>query len=75
MAELAAHRAIHAIENEKTELIDKYLDHSSKQYREMIEWIRRDLNVTSLKYIHIEEMIAAIGLPEEQLCLYCWRGR
>jgi amidophosphoribosyltransferase len=41
----------------------------------MIEWIRRDLNVTSLKYIHIEEMIAAIGLPEEQLCLYCWRGR
>ncbi len=41
----------------------------------MIEWIRRDLNVTSLKYLHIEDMIAAIGLPEEQLCLYCWRGR
>lgn len=41
----------------------------------MIEWIRRDLDVTSLQYLHIDEMIAAIGLPEEQLCLACWRGR
>jgi len=75
IAELATHRAIRVIENGKMEIIENYLDHSSKQYREMIEWIRRDVNVTSLKYIHIEEMIAAIGLPEEQLCLYCWRGR
>ena len=75
IAELASHRAIRALESEKMEPIDEYLDHGSKRYRMMIEWIRRDLNVTSLKYIHIEEMIAAIGLPEEQLCLYCWRGR
>jgi amidophosphoribosyltransferase len=75
IAELASHRAIRALESEKMEPIDEYLDHGSERYRGMIEWIRRDLNVTSLKYIHIEEMIAAIGLPEEQLCLYCWRGR
>jgi hypothetical protein len=47
-SELAAHRAIRAIENEKMEFIDKYLDHASIRYRGMIEWIRRDLNVTSL---------------------------
>jgi amidophosphoribosyltransferase len=41
----------------------------------MIEWIGQDLNVTFLIYIHIEEMFTAIGLPEERLCLYCWRGR
>jgi amidophosphoribosyltransferase len=41
----------------------------------MVEWIRRDLNVTSLKYLHIEDMIEAIGLTEDQLCLCCWRGR
>jgi glutamine phosphoribosylpyrophosphate amidotransferase len=75
ISELASHRAIRALENERMNPIDEYLDHSSEKYRGMIEWIRQDLDVTSLKYIHIEEMIAAIGLPEEQLCLYCWRGR
>lgn len=75
VAELAAHRAIRDLEGEKEQYPDEYLDHRSTQYRNMVDWIRRDLDVTSLKYLHIEEMVAAIGLPEEQLCLYCWRGR
>ena len=40
-----------------------------------LEWICRDLNVTSLKYLEIEDMIAAIGIPKDQLCLYCWQGK
>lgn len=75
VAELAAHRAIRALDGETTENFEEYLDHRTARYRSMVEWIRRDLNVTSLKYITIEKMIEAIGLPEEQLCLYCWRGR
>lgn len=73
-AELASHRAIRALEGENTELSGDYLDHASERYRKMVEWIRQDLNVTSLRYIHIEDMIAAIGVPEKDLCLYCWRG-
>ncbi|MBU2053665.1 MAG: amidophosphoribosyltransferase [Proteobacteria bacterium] len=75
VAELAAHRAIRALDGETTGNFEEYLDHRTARYRSMVEWIRRDLNVTSLKYITIEKMIEAIGLPEEQLCLYCWRGR
>jgi amidophosphoribosyltransferase len=74
-AELASRRAIRAIEGADIENIEEYLDHRSDKYREMVEWIRRDLNVTSLKYLHIEDMIEAIGLTEDQLCLCCWRGR
>jgi amidophosphoribosyltransferase len=74
-AELASHRAIHTLEGKKIECVDDYLDETSERYRRMIEWIRQDLNVTSLKYIHLDDMIEAIGLPEEQLCIYCWRGR
>ncbi len=74
-AELASRRAIRAIEGADIENIEGYLDHRSDKYREMVEWIRRDLNVTSLKYLHIEDMIEAIGLTEDQLCLCCWRGR
>lgn len=74
-AELASRRAIRAIEGADIENIEEYLDHRSEKYRNMVEWIRRDLNVTSLKYLHIEDMIEAIGLTEDQLCLCCWRGR
>jgi amidophosphoribosyltransferase len=74
-SELASHRAIRDMEGRTPDSLKAYLDHRSAGYRDMVEWIRRDLNVTSLKYLHIEEMIGAIGLPEEQLCLQCWRGR
>ena len=75
VAELAAHRAIRDLEGDHERYLEEYLDHHSKRYRNMVEWIRRELDVTSLKYLHIDAMVAAIGLPEEQLCLYCWRGR
>jgi amidophosphoribosyltransferase len=73
-SELASRRAIRAIEGSDIENIDEYLDHRSEKYKEMVEWIRKDLNITSLKYLHIEDMIHAIGLAENQLCLCCWRG-
>jgi amidophosphoribosyltransferase len=75
ITELASRRAIRAIEGEDIDDVSKYLDPGTEEYKKMIEWIRRDLNVTSLKYLNIEDIIEAIGLPEEQLCLYCWRGR
>lgn len=75
ISELASRRAIKALEGHDVERIDDYLHHQTAKYQDMVEWIRKDLNVTSLKYLNIEDMIEAIGLPEEQLCLYCWRGR
>jgi amidophosphoribosyltransferase len=73
--ELAARRAIRTMLGKDPESLAAYLNPKSKPYREMVEWIRNDLNVTSLKYLTIDEVIDAIGLPEKELCLYCWRGR
>jgi amidophosphoribosyltransferase len=75
ISELAGRRAIRAIEGEDIDDVSAYLDAESDKYKKMIEWIRQDLNVTSLKYLNINDMIEAIGLPENELCLYCWRGR
>jgi amidophosphoribosyltransferase len=75
LMELASRRAIKNIEGKDIEKIDEYLDRQSDKYQDMVEWIRKDLNVTSLRYLYIEDMIEAIGLPENQLCLYCWQGR
>lgn len=73
--ELAARKAIRAIEGHDLEDVSDYIDSGTEQYREMVHWIAKDLEVTTLRYQTIEDMIAAIGLPKENLCLYCWTGQ
>lgn len=74
-SELAGRKAIRELEGKDIENPEEYLNTNSEKYAQMIEWIRHDLNVTSLRYLAIEDMIAAIGLPAEQLCLHCWQGK
>jgi len=73
--ELAARKAIHALEGRNLDEVDAYLDETSRQYAAMVDWILRDLNVTTLRYQRLDDMVEAIGLPREQLCLYCWNGQ
>ncbi len=74
-SELACRKAIRALEGRDIVDTDDYLDTSSAKHEKMIDWIRKDLNVTSLKYLAIDDMISAIGLPADQLCLHCWLGK
>ena len=41
----------------------------------MVEWIAKDLDVTTLRYQTVDDMIKAVGQPKEKLCLYCWTGK
>jgi len=75
--ELAARRAIRKILGRKIKKAeaDEFLDKNSLGYKKMVESIRQELGATSLKYQSIEQMINAIGLPGNKLCLYCWNGK
>jgi amidophosphoribosyltransferase len=53
---------------------DRYADPDSEPYRSMVESIRRRLNLTSLRYQRLDDLVKAIGLPKERLCTYCWDG-
>jgi len=35
---------------------------------------RGSLGLTTLQYQRLDDMVAAIGLPREKLCTYCWNG-
>jgi len=72
--ELAARRAIRALEGSDTDDIGDYLDDRSEKYRKMLDWIATELDVTTLRYQRIDDMVEAIGLPRERLCLHCWIG-
>ena len=73
--ELVARRAIKDLEGKEIEDVSEYIDQSSEKYKKMVDWIADDLGVTSLRYQLLDDMIAAIGLPEERLCTYCWTGK
>lgn len=72
--ELAARRAIRDLEGKDIDDVSEYMDTSSEKYKNMVDWITKNLEVTSIKYLTVDEVIEAIGLPKERLCLYCWRG-
>ena len=72
--ELAARKAIRALEGSDIEDVAEYIDSSSEKYKKMVDWIRKDIEVTTLRYQMIEDMVEAVGLPREKLCLYCWNG-
>jgi amidophosphoribosyltransferase len=73
--ELAARRAIRALEGKDIKDVRDYIDENSTKHKKMVEWIRKDLGVTSLVYQRKDDMVSAIGLPKDKLCLYCWTGR
>ncbi len=73
--ELAARKGIRAIEGHDPEDVSEYLDCNSEKYQQMLDWIAKDLNVTTLRYQKLKDMVKAIGLPKENLCTYCWDGK
>jgi amidophosphoribosyltransferase len=41
----------------------------------MIERIRTRLQLTTLQYQKLDDLVQAIGLPKDKLCTYCWDGK
>lgn len=73
-SELAARRAIRALEGHDLKDVSPYIDSNSRKNRKMVDWIAKDLGVTTLRYQTVDDMVKAIGRPKEKLCLYCWTG-
>jgi amidophosphoribosyltransferase len=73
--ELAARKAIRSIEGHDIDDVSEYIDDTSPKYKKMIDWIARDIGVTTLRYQTVDDMVKAVGLPKEKLCLYCWTGK
>jgi len=72
--ELVARRAMDDIEGKEVDDVSDYTDCDNDKYKALVEWIRKDLGVTSLQYQRIDDMVEAIGIPKEKLCTYCWNG-
>ena len=73
--DLAGRRAIAELEGNTNTVPESYADPDTDAYQKMVEIIRNELNLTTLHYQRLDDMIEAIGLPRESVCTYCWDGK
>ena len=72
--DLATHKAVKAIEGKENADMTEYSDTNNGKYKAMVEQIRKELDLTSLKFQKLSDLVDAIGLPKEKLCTHCWDG-
>lgn len=72
--DLAGRKAIKELEGEEDKDLKEYANPDSPKCVAMVEKIREKMNVTSLKFQRLDDLVEAIGLPKEKLCTHCWDG-
>ena len=75
--ELIARRIIAEEEGENCErdILDDYTNPDSDRYHKMLDRMCEQMNFSSLKFNRLDDMVRAVGIPEENLCTYCWNGK
>jgi amidophosphoribosyltransferase len=75
--ELIARRIIAEEEGGDVErdILEDYCNPDSDRYHKMLDRMCKQMNFSSLKFNRMDDMVKAVGLPEENLCTYCWNGR
>lgn len=73
--DLASWQAMTEIEGKIPDNIDEYVDANTEKHTQMVECIGKKLNLTSLQYQNLDDMLEAIGLPKDKVCTYCWTGK
>lgn len=71
--ELAGRKAVYQLEGDSGDL-KEYSDPDSENHKKMVAKIAETLNLDSLMYQRLDDLVEAIGLPKEKLCTHCWDG-
>ncbi|MCK7532994.1 MAG: hypothetical protein MZV63_19170 [Marinilabiliales bacterium] len=72
--DLATHTAVKQLEGKENVDMKEYSDTGNGKYAAMVDKIRENLDLTTLKFQKLDDLVKAIGLPKEKLCTHCWDG-
>ncbi len=74
--ELISRRVIMELEGEEGfKYLEEYSDSSTERGKKLRKNLCEKFNFASIEFQSIEGIIEAIGLPECNLCTYCWNGK
>ena len=72
--ELISRRKIKEMEGDPDKNLEKYSRTGSPEYCRLVEAIRAEFGMTSLKFNTLETLVEAIGLPKCSICTHCFDG-
>ena len=72
--EFVTRRTIEQIEGTHDKNLKEYATYGSSCYCKMVETIRTNLKMNSLKFNSVDNVVKAIGLPKECICTHCFDG-
>ncbi|MBE6349664.1 MAG: amidophosphoribosyltransferase [Spirochaetaceae bacterium] len=75
--DLITRRVIDQLENGNVtqEILEKYSNPDSPEYKKMQDEICKQLHFTSLRFLRLDDMLNSTGLEHCKLCTYCWNGK
>lgn len=72
--DLLARRIIREFEGENPQNLEAYSTTGSKEYERMVAEMAKRLNLTTLQFSTIEDLVESIGLPKCDICTHCFDG-
>jgi amidophosphoribosyltransferase len=72
--DLISRNVIQKMEGTENAGLQKYSDPDTGEHKAMVDRIRQNFCLTTLKFQRLTDMVDAIGLPKENLCTHCWDG-
>ena len=72
--ELITRRIIGDFEGDPNTNLEAYTKTGSPEYNRLVAEIAKRLNLDSLRFSTLEDLVAAIGLPKERICTHCFDG-
>jgi amidophosphoribosyltransferase len=60
------------LEGDKEVDLNAYGNPESEHFAAMVDQIRKSLNLTTLTFQRLDDLVEAIGLPKEKICTHCW---
>ncbi len=72
--ELITRRIINDLEGDPNKNLERYATSGTPEYDRMVDIIRENFGLTSLKFNTLEGLVKAIGLPKCEICTHCFDG-
>lgn len=65
-------RNMEGTENLSEEVLQSYVNPDNPKHKEMVNLMCKNLQLTTLKFQRLDDLVKAIGLPKCKLCTHCW---
>lgn len=65
-------RDLEGTDNLTDQMLADYANPDHPKHQEMVDTMCKHLQLTSLKFQRLDDLVNAIGLPKCDLCTHCW---